>query len=124
MPTLNLHSDGDVAPPPSVREHREVSMVGPLDREPQLTPIPFGPESAELNRIMVNVRRSLAQLETIQPYLEQFLSPHLALLSRVGQSAEAELDYQRLPSARTVTTNTRFFVRGRGKPKPYPLEDG
>lgn len=39
------------------------------------------------------------------------------------QAAEASFDYKRLPPARTVPMCTRFFVRGRGKPKPYPIED-
>ncbi len=36
---------------------------------------------------------------------------------------DTSLDYQSVPPSRTVTMNTRFFVRGRGQPKPYPLED-
>lgn len=74
---------------------------------PQVTTAPLGPEGVQLDRIMVAVLRSLEQLETMRPYL----------------GVEASFDYKRLPPARTVLMDTRFFVRGRGKPKPYPIED-
>jgi hypothetical protein len=90
---------------------------------PQVTTAPLGPEGVQLDRIMVAVLRSLEQLETMRPYLGDVHDPFLALLGRSRDSGEASFDYKRLPPARTVPMGTRFFVRGRGKPKPYPIED-
>lgn len=32
-------------------------------------------------------------------------------------------DYERIPPTHTTLESTRFFIRGKGKPKPYPLEE-
>lgn len=123
MPTVQQLPEKNVELAPDKEEPFAMMLSSILSRYPQITPAPLGPESVELSRIIENVRRSLEQLETMRPYLGNVHEPFLAFLERSRESGEASFDYDRLPPTRTVSMGTRFFVRGRGKPKPYALED-
>lgn len=119
MPALKRQSETYIEPQIDARGISGVTVVGKEGQFPQTTPLPFGPESVELSRIMANVLSSLEQLETFK----LMGNPFLALLGRTIESGEASFDYKRIPPTRRIPVNTRFFIRGRGKPMPYPLED-
>jgi hypothetical protein len=122
MPTLGKLSDGPVE---SILGMGEQIGLTPVitGRRVQITPSPQGPESSELNRILEEVIRHLVTLETLRPYFAQVRSPYSGWSGHLGEGGEDSLEYRSVPPTRTVTMNTRFVVRGRGKPKPYPLED-
>lgn len=103
-------------------EHSRQTLSMPGSRM-QVTPVPQGPESLEFRRILEEVLRHLVTLETLQPYFEQARDPYSMFFSYLEKGGEAPLDYRSKPPARTDTIGTRFFVRGRGKPKPYLSED-
>jgi hypothetical protein len=124
MPTLRQSSRQGADSMLALEEGFRLAMLGVPGHYPQITPMPQGSDSLELERIMLRVIRSLAELETVQPYLRKYHYPYLALLGSSEETSDATLDYQSVPPARRVPTGTRFFVRGRGKPKPYPIEDG
>lgn len=123
MPTIRQSPESDTELVQYIEESLEATPKSVLGQYSQTTPVPIGPDSAELVKIMSSVRRSLEQLATIQPFLGTAHDPLLAMLGHSRESGEASFDYERLPPAQTVSTDTKFFVRGRGKPKPYPLED-
>jgi len=99
------------------------SVLESAARYQLVTPEPSGPDSTELRRMLANVFHNFTQLETMRPYLGHVRNPYLALLALSQDSDESTFDYERLPPTRTVPMRTRFVVRGRGKPKPYLLED-
>lgn len=123
MPRLQQPSQRRAESTPGMNERMGLATLGKLNQCPQITPAPHGPESLELSRILARLLRSLEELETMRPYIGSIPNPYLALLGHSAQSDESSLDYQSPPPARTVTMNARFVVRGRGKPKPHPLED-
>jgi hypothetical protein len=100
-----------------------LAMLGKLSQVPQITPAPHGSDSLELARKLDRVLRSLKELETMRPYLEAIHDPYLSSSGQATTSDDPSLDYQSLPPTRVVTMKTRFIMRGRGKPKSYPLED-
>ncbi len=98
-------------------------MMGVWGPYTQITPVSQGPESLELGRRVLEVLRSLEELETMRPYLSNVHHLSSAWLSSLAEASETSLDYQSPPPTRTIPMNTQFFIRGRGQPKPYPLED-
>jgi hypothetical protein len=118
MPTLRKLPDGNIGSMLAMQEHFGL-MQGVPGQQVHITPIPQGPESVQLRRMLEEVLSSLAALETLRPYFEEAHEPYSRLFDRLEESD----DYQSPPPTRTVTMNTRFFIRGRGQPKPYPLED-
>ena len=123
MPRLQHPPQRSAESAPSIDEPFGLAMLGKRSQWPQITPAPQGADSLELARRLDSVLRSLEALETMRPYLEAVHDPYLASLGRSMGSDDTSLDYQSLPPARVTTVNTRFVMRGRGKPKPYPLED-
>jgi len=107
---------------PGMQGHLWLSSAMPGLYE-QTMPTPQGPESVEFRRMLEEALRHLTILETMRPYLGEAYDTYSALLRGSEESVEASLDYQPMPPARTVPMNTRFVIRGRGQPKPYPLED-
>ncbi len=123
MPTLRKQPRENVAPTLGLDDTFGHAVLKNATRYQLGTPEPLGPDSTELRRVLANVLVSPTQLETMRPYLHHYYNPHLALLALPRNNDENTFDYERLPPARTVPMRTRFVVRGRGKPKPYPLED-
>lgn len=42
---------------------------------------------------------------------------------RVKRIEQIKREYESVPPTNTVALWTKFYVRGRGKPTPYPLDD-
>lgn len=122
MPTLRKLPDGSIGSMLGMEERFGLTQGAP-GQHVHVTPIPQGPEREQLRRMIEVALGRLATLETLRPYFEEAHEPYSILFGRLKESGEAPLDYRSMPPARTVTMGTRFFVRGRGKPKPYPLED-
>lgn len=123
MPGLKRHAENDIESSANVLKIPEATFGNIKGRLLQTMPSPLGPESVELSHIMAGVLKDLEQLETLQPYFKHMNNPFLALLGHTSEGGEASFDYKRLPPNSRTPVNTRFFIRGRGKPKPYPLED-
>lgn len=123
MPTIRRSLEEDVEFLPSVEEPLKTTPENLIGHYLQTTPAPSGPESAELSRIMADVRHSLEQLITIYPFLGTAYDPMLVMHGYSREADETLFDYEPLPPAQTTLTNTKFSVRGRGKPRLYPLED-
>ena len=123
MPRLESPTEQNIEPTAGLDKHLGSPMLGMWSWYPQTTPAPQGSDSLELIRRLAEVFRSLEELETVRPYLGNVPHPYLAWLSSRAGASEVSLDYQSLPPARTVHMNAQFFIRGRGQPKPYSLED-
>lgn len=121
MPTLRKPTSEHIGA--TLGEEHSRSTLGMLGSHMQATPVPQGPESLEFSRILEEVLSHLVTLETLQPYFGRARDPYSMFFGYLENSGEAPLDYRSKPPAQTDTMGTRFFVRGRGKPKPYPLED-
>jgi hypothetical protein len=123
MPGLKRHAENDIESTMDVLKISEAPFRDIEGQFLQTIPSPLGPESVKLSHIMADVLKGLEQLETLQPYFRHMNNPFLALLGHTSEGGEASFDYKRLPPDSRTPVNTRFFIRGRGKPKPYPLED-
>jgi hypothetical protein len=121
MPTLRKPTSKHIGS--TLGEEHSGLTLGMSSSNVQVTPVPQGPESLEFSRILEEVLSHLVTLETLQPYFGQARDPHSMFFGYLEKSGEAPLDYRSKPPAHTDTMGTRFFVRGRGKPKLYPLED-
>jgi hypothetical protein len=87
-----------------------------------------GPDSAELAKAVEAVRASLIMLETpkIVELISHYLTPFGAWpvqLEVITDGKEVPLDYRPMPPLRTIGVNAHVYIRGRGRPMPYPLEE-
>lgn len=123
MPTIRRPLEADTELVSNVDESLGATPESAISHYLQTTPVPSGPESAELSKIMADVRRSLEQLATIYPFLGTAYDPLLAIHGYAREASGPVFDYEHLPSVKTVSVKAKFFVRGRGKPRAYSLED-
>jgi|SRR5215204_933686 len=123
MATLKQLPEDYAATTLGTEERFGVTMMGTLGRWPRTTPMPQGPISAELDQMLLRVVRSLAEVDTVRSYFRGARNQYWSFFGLSEKSDEASLDYLPIPPTRTHRMDTRFFIRGRGKPKPYSLED-
>ncbi len=121
MPTLRKPTGEHIGS--TLGEEHSRLTLGMPGSHVQVTPVPQGPESLEFSRILEEVYRHLVTLETLQPYFGQARDPYSMSIGCSQESSGVPLNYRSVPPTRTHTMDTRFFIRGRGQPKPYPLED-
>lgn len=95
-----------------------------------LDPAIYGSESAQVARVFEAAHENLIMLET--PKILELLSQYLNLmpssvwpvpLGTIADGQDTSLDYEPMPPSGTIKANARVYIRGRGRPMPYPLEE-
>lgn len=90
----------------------------------------YGSESAQLARAFEAAHENLVTLKT--PKILELLSQYLILmpssvwpvpLGTIANGPDTSLDYEPMPPSGTIKANARVYIRGRGRPMPYPLEE-
>ncbi len=108
--------------------HVTVKEPFPRSTEPVVNFGVQGPGGTEMAKALNAARESLIALKTpnVLGLISQYLTPYGVKSGPfyvVTDNNETLLNYQPVPSSRTVNVNAHVYVRGRGRPMPYPLEE-